>query len=85
MRSCLGWNGRELLVSGGMLAFTGPVLGVFREKHSGTWVGFSLEASNPFFLEENLCPSGQSLAEDNSNVDLAVSSFVWSQHPLPPD
>ena len=46
LRSCLGWNGRELLVSGGMLAFTGQVLGVFREKHSGIWVGFSLEASN---------------------------------------
>lgn len=84
MRSCLGWNVRELLVSGGMLAFTGQVLGVFREKHSGIWVGFSLEASNPF-SEENLCPSGQSLAEDNSNVGLAVSSFLWSQHPLPPD
>ena len=46
LRSGLGWNGRELLVSGGMLAFTGQVLGVFREKHSGIWVGFSLKASN---------------------------------------
>ena len=47
LRSCLGWNGRELLVSGGMLAFTGRVLGVFREKHSGIWVGLVLRLPTP--------------------------------------